>query len=139
MILVDSSVWVAFFNGRKRPAVDVLQRLIEKEEDVCLSEYILMEVLQGFRKDKAFHLAYRCLRMFPIYAMKGMSSYIAAAEMYRACRKKGITVRSAVDCLIARMAIENEWILLHDDADFDHIASIFPLQLFTASSLTAES
>lgn len=139
MILVDSSVWIAFFNGRKRPAVDVLQRLIEREEDVCLSEYILMEVLQGFRKDKDFHLANQYLRIFPIYAMKGTSSYIAAAEMYRACRKKGITVRSAVDCLIARMAIENEWTLLHDDSDFDRIASVFPLQLFTTSSVTAES
>ncbi|MCX5855658.1 MAG: PIN domain nuclease [Deltaproteobacteria bacterium] len=131
MILIDSSVWIPFFNAQNNPRVEAMMTLIRDDEDVCLSFHILMEILQGFRVDKDYQQVLGCLLMFPIVDMGGMSSYIAAAQIYRQCRKKGITIRKGMDCIIAQTAVENKLILLHDDADFDRIASVIPLQLYT--------
>ena len=70
MILIDSSVWIAFFNGREGNAVSVMERLIDAEEEVHLSEYILTEVLQGFRKDREYEAARRSLLRFPIARLR---------------------------------------------------------------------
>lgn len=130
MILVDTSVWINFFNDTDSVVVRSLEDLIEAEEAVCISEYILTEVLQGFKKDSHFELARKHLLQFPIYSLEGIQSYVQAAQIYRRCRKEGITIRRTADCIIAQTAIENKLILLHDDADFDRIASICPLSIF---------
>jgi predicted nucleic acid-binding protein len=130
VILVDTSVWIEFFNGIGSGVVHLFEELIEAEEEVCISEYILTEVLQGFKNDRDFELARKHLLQFPIYSLKGMHSYIQASQIYRRCRKEGITVRKTADCIIAQTAIENRLILLHDDADFDRIALVCPLRIF---------
>jgi len=130
MILVDTSVWIEFFNGIDAAAVHILENLIEGEEDICISDYILAEVLQGFRKDRDFELARENLIRFPIYSLGGPDSYIKAAQIYRKCRKRGVTIRKTADCIIAQTAIENRFILLHDDADFDRIAKVCPLKTY---------
>jgi len=130
VILVDTSVWINFFNDTDSVVVRSLEDLIEAEEAVCISEYILTEVLQGFKKDSHFELARKHLLQFPIYSLEGIQSYVQAAQIYRRCRKEGITIRRTADCIIAQTAIENKLILLHDDADFDRIASICPLSIF---------
>lgn len=130
MILVDTSVWIGFFRGADSPAVRSFEELIDGEEDLYISEYILAEVLQGFKKDRDFELARRCLLDFPISLLKGFDSYIKAAQIYRICRKKGVTVRKTADCIIAQTAIENDLFLLHDDSDFDRIASICALRIY---------
>ena len=130
MILVDSSVWIDFFNGTEGSAVSALEKLIADEEEVYLSEYILTEVLQGFRDDRGYEAARRCLLRFPIARLRDKDSYIEAAQIYRQCRKQGITIRKTADCLIARTAIENDLYLLHKDKDFDLIASVCPLKIY---------
>jgi len=130
MILVDSSVWIGFFNGTEGSAVSALEKLIADEEEVYLSEYILTEVLQGFRGDREYEAARRCLLRFPIARLRDKDSYIEAAQIYRQCRKQGITIRKTADCLIARTAIENDLFLLHKDNDFDLIASVCPLKIY---------
>lgn len=130
MILVDSSVWIPFFNAQPNPKATVLRGLIEDSQDICLTVHIVMEVLQGFREEKDFQQVNRYLQMFPIFDLRGVSSYIAAAQIYRQCRKQGVTVRRGIDCMIAQTAIENGLILLHDDADFDRIAAVLSLQLY---------
>lgn len=130
MILVDTSVWIEFFNGIDSVVVHLLEDLIGAEEEVCISEFILTEVLQGFKNDRDFELARKHLLEFPIYTLKGMYSYIQAAQIYRRCRKEGITVRKTADCIIAQTAIQNKLILLHDDSDFDKIASVYPLKIY---------
>ena len=92
-----------------------------------------MEILQGFRADKEFQQVYGYLRMFPIFDLGGMSSYVAAAQIFRHCRKKGITIRRGMDCIIAQTAIENDLVLLHDDADFDRISSVVPLKIHSGT------
>jgi predicted nucleic acid-binding protein len=130
MILVDTSVWIEFFNGIGATGVRMLEELIEWEEDVCISDYILTEVLQGFKRDRDFELAQKHLLCFPLYSLKGLDSYIKAAQIYRKCRKQGMTIRKTVDCMIAQTAIENNLILLHHDSDFDKIASVCPLKIY---------
>ena len=130
MILVDSSVWISFFNAQLKFQVEVLKTSIAGDEDICLSVHILMEILQGFRADKELEQVYGYLRMFPIVDMGGMSSYVAAAQIFRRCRKKGITIRRGMDSIIAQTAIENDLVLLHDDADFDRISFVVPLKIY---------
>jgi hypothetical protein len=130
MILVDTSVWINFFNGIRTLTVDLLEELIKEEKEVCISEYILTEILQGFKKDREFELARRHLLDFPVYFLNGIDSYINAAQLHRKCRKRGITIRKTADCIIAQTAIENQFLLLHNDADFDRIASCCPLKIY---------
>ncbi len=130
MILVDTSVWIEFFNGADTFVVRLLEDLVEAEEEVCISEFILTEVLQGFKKDKDFELARQHLLDFPVYSLNSLDSYIKAARIFRKCRKQGITIRKTADCVIAQTAIENRLILLHDDTDFDRIASACPLRIY---------
>lgn len=130
MILIDSSVWIDFFNGTEGSAVSALEKLIADEEEVYLSEYILTEVLQGFRDERESEAARQCLIRFPIARLRNKDSYIEAAQIYRQCRKQGITIRKTADCLIARTAIENDLFLLHKDNDFNLIASVCPLKVY---------
>ncbi len=130
MILIDSSVWIDFFNGTEGSAVSALEKLIADEEEVYLSEYILTEVLQGFRDEREYEAARQCLLRFPIARLRNKDSYIEAAQIYRQCRKQGITIRKTADCLIARTAIENDLFLLHKDNDFNLIASVCPLKVY---------
>ena len=130
MILVDTSVWIQFFNGIDTAPSRWLERLIEGEEDIGISEYILTEVLQGFKRDEDFEIARQHLLQFPIFSLSRLDSYVKAAQIYRRCRKEGITIRKTIDCLIAQTAIEHRLTLLHHDADFDRLATICPLRIF---------
>lgn len=130
MILIDSSVWIPFFNGTETKPVRILEKIIAEEEDVCISDYILTEVLQGFKRERDFVSAHRHLMTFPVYSLRSPDAYIDAAQIYRMCRKKGMTIRKTADCLIAQTAIEHDLYLLHDDDDFDRIASVCPLRIY---------
>ena len=131
MVLIDSSVWINFFNGSETESVQTLEDLIAAEEDVCISGYILTEVLQGFRDDRAFETVRRQLLKLTIFDLSVPDSYIKAAQLYRRCRKQGITIRRTADCIIAQSAIENKLFLLHDDVDFDKIAQVCPLKIYS--------
>jgi len=122
MILVDTSVWIDFFRGRNTPYRGMLHELIAGDEDLCLTGIILTEILQGIKDDKASHETMEYLLEFPVYNPSGVTTYIEAANIYRRCMKKGKTIRRTIDCLIAAVAMENELVLFHNDADFDHIA-----------------
>jgi hypothetical protein len=121
MILVDTSVWVDFLNAVDLPHSRVLDRLIEDEHDVAITEIILTEVLQGIRDDRAFRMMKAYLLDFPIYGPRGVETYLRAAQIYRDCRKRGRTVRKTVDCIIAAICIQHGLTLLHRDSDFDLI------------------
>lgn len=129
MILVDTSVWIDFLQGKNRIYRHALHNLIEKEEDVCISGIILTEILQGIRDDEISSEIKRYLLEFPIYNPKGIDTYIFASNIFRQCKKKGKTVRKTVDCLIAAIAIENGLILLHNDRDFDSIKQCTDLKV----------
>ena len=120
MILVDSSVWIDFFNGRAGRETDLLDDLIES--DLLLTgDIILTEVLQGFRAESDFCRAKRALDRLEFRPMLGRAIALKSATNYRILRAKGITVRKTIDMLIATFCIENRHELLHSDRDFDPI------------------
>ena len=118
MILVDTSVWIDFLEGKDTSHRHTLHQLIEKEEDICITEIVLTEILQGIKNDKVYETTKSYLLEFPIIKPKGIETYIAAAEIFRKCRKQGRTVRKTVDCIIAAIAQENGLTLFHNDNDF---------------------
>jgi len=130
MILVDTSVWIDFLRGRDTMHRRMLHDLIENDEDLCITGIILTEILQGIKNDKTCDELKEYLLEFPIYNPTGIDTYIDAAHLYRKCAKKGKTVRKTIDCIIAAIAIENDLIVFHNDADFDHIAASAGLKTF---------
>ena len=121
MILVDTSVWIDFFNDQDTPGVAALEAMIHDGEDLALCGVILTEILQGIRDDRAYTLTRERLEPLVMLPMTD-AVFLRAAEIYRTLRKRGITIRKSIDCMIAAVAIENEVRLLHNDRDFDPVA-----------------
>jgi predicted nucleic acid-binding protein len=117
-LLVDSSVWIDYFNGITSPQSDYLEQSLGQIE-ILVGDLILAEVLQGFRRRQDFDLAREALLRFPVLEMVGAEMAIRSAENYLALRSNGITIRKTIDCLIATFCIENGLELLHSDRDFD--------------------
>ena len=120
MILVDTTTWIEFLAGRSGEHVDTLKSSIEHDEDICLCGVILTEVLHGIRNDRQFEKTKRYLDTL-IYLPISHTAFLKSAEIYRSLRKKGITIRRSLDCMIASVAIEHGIHLLHNDKDFDPI------------------
>lgn len=132
MILADTSVWVDFLRGEDSHQRRILHRLIEDEEDISMTEIILAEILQGIKNDREFQAIKDYLLEFPMYRPKGIETYLYAVRIYRDCRKKGKTIKSTIDCMIAAICIENDLILLHKDSDFDLIQASTSLRVMKA-------
>ena len=118
MILVDTSVWVDYFNGHSSAQTDALDDALGMQ-DVIIGDLILTEVLQGFRHDRHFRQARQLLQTFPIVTMGGPQLAIRSAEHYQALRRRGVTVRKTIDVMIGTYCIANNISLLHADRDFD--------------------
>ena len=132
MWIVDSSVWIDFFNGKSTPQTDVLVHGFGWQE-IGLGDINLCEVLQGFHAQSDFERAREALLRFSIFPIGGRDIAIKAAENYRSLRRQGITVRKTVDCLLATFVIENGHSLLHSDRDFDHFVEHFGMPVIRAS------
>lgn len=118
VILVDSSVWIDYFNGIASPETDQLDALLGVQP-ICLGDLILAEVLQGFRRDKDFKTARTLFDSLTVFSIGGKEIALKSAENYRLLRNQGITVRKTIDTFIATFCIENNLPLLHSDKDFD--------------------
>ena len=129
MILVDSSVWIDYFNGKRSWQTDLLDHKLSNVP-IIMGDLILTEVLQGFKSDKDYETAKNYLGKLPFRQMGGYNVAIQSAQNYRQLRKAGVTVRKTIDILIATFCIIEGLTLLHDDRDFDPIASHFPLKAF---------
>ncbi len=127
-ILVDTSVWIDFFNNRDLPAVISLADFLQNEW-VCTCPPIIQEVLQGIRNEDEYMLTKDRLISLEIFVSDPVEAAIGASDLYRLLRKKGVTIRKSYDCLIAWYAIHHQVKLLHNDIDFLQIASHTSLQL----------
>ncbi|RLA46406.1 MAG: VapC toxin family PIN domain ribonuclease [Gammaproteobacteria bacterium] len=117
MILVDTSVWIDFFNGKNNPYTDSLDTALV-DGVVAIGDLILLEILQGFKADKDFNIAKTTLGTLEQYEMFGHQMALACVDNYRALRKKGITIRGTADVIIATYCIEHQHSLLFSDRDF---------------------
>ena len=127
MILVDSSVWIEYFNGRRNVHTDYLHNILGIEP-VGLGDIILAEVLQGFKFEPHYQTAKSILLGLPVYDIVGSGRAVKAADNYRFLRKEGITVRKTVDTLIATFCIEQRYPLLFTDKDFIPFVTHLDLQ-----------
>lgn len=126
-VLVDTSVWIDLLRARADEHVRVLRALLLRPTVVLISPQILQEVLQGATTREAQSALERRFRDMPcVSAADARTAAIAAARLYVRCRLQQVTPRSSNDCLIACMAIEHDALLLHNDRDFDAIASVEP-------------
>ena len=126
-MLVDTSVWIDFLTGRPGGHVELLESALTSREDICICGVILAEVLQGIREDRAYRETHKLFKKLKYLAMP-REIYSYAAEIYRGLRKRGVTVRKPIDCMIAAVAIKNDVPLLHNDRDFEPIAVHFDLK-----------
>jgi predicted nucleic acid-binding protein len=132
MVLVDTTVWINFFAAKSTPEVAELERMLNEEEDICTCGIILTEVLQGIREDEDYQ---RTLSRFDIFLLLPMTrqTFLRASELYRSLRRRGVTIRKSVDCMIASVAIEHDIALLHNDRDFDPIEAYCGLKVVRVS------
>lgn len=117
MIVIDSSVWIDFFNGKEAPHTSILRHLIDREP-LLINDLIYTEVLQGFRHEKDFRKAKQLLNTLTFQSLGGKEMALLSAQNYRKLRKHGITVRKTIDVLIATFCITQHHLLLHHDKDF---------------------
>jgi hypothetical protein len=118
VILVDTSVWVDFFNGVATPESDYLSSSLGSEP-IAIGDLILTEILQGFRSDRDYRTARSLLDHLTVFELLNPHLAVKAADRYRRLRKRGITVRKTADAIIGSWCIENRFPLLYSDRDFD--------------------
>lgn len=134
MIVVDTSALVDFFRGVAAPHVDELERLERDAVPFWIPALCCQEVLQGARDEREWRLLDTYLQTQHVLTPEDpWLTHVAAARLYYECRRRGVTVRSTVDCIVAQLTIEAGARLLHADADFEHIASVHPLELWALS------
>ena len=127
MIMVDSSVWIDYFNGKNTIQTDFLNRILGNE-DVCVGDLILTEVLQGFSLEKDAEVAHGLFNDLLLFDLVGKEIAFDAAKNYRELRKSGVTIRKTIDMLIGTFCINRNIKLLHCDRDFEPMVKYLKLQ-----------
>lgn len=121
MILVDTSVWVDFFNSPRGAAGDELESLIHANAPVVLAGVVVTEVLQGLRRDA--EPVRRILARPPLLEPHGFATYEAAAGIFREAKARGVAL-STIDALLAALALEHSATLFTLDQDFTRLGFI---------------
>jgi predicted nucleic acid-binding protein len=121
MILVDSSVWIDFFNDRETAKTSLLAEILP-DRPVWTGDLILVEVLAGFRHDRDLAVARELMAGLEYADLLGADVAASTIHNYRRLRARGVTVRSLVDVMIASFCVARDFSLLHSDRDFDAMA-----------------
>lgn len=131
MLVVDSGVWIDFFNDGQEPAVQLLGHLLEQGEvRLVVPDLVLYEVLRGFRNERDYRQARQLMQALSIETAGGYETALAAAQHYRSLRSQGFTVRSGTDVVVAAFCIERGYALLHRDRDFDAFEQLRGLRVW---------
>lgn len=130
-VLVDTSVWIDFFNGPDdSKEAEILKILINENFDICICPMIYQEILQGIRDDRVFEDIKNIINNFRMLNTEIMHVTDHSIVLYRSLRKKGVTIRKSNDCMIASYAIVNNIPIYHKDRDFEQISSGSKLKIF---------
>ena len=131
MILVDTSILIDYLRGTENEPARRFQYVLDHRLPFGITSFVYQEVLQGVKSDRDFQTVKGYLDTQRFYGLKDeKESYAAAAQIYLKCRKKGVTIYSTIDCLIAQTAIENDLFLIHNDSDFERMNKIVGLKMF---------
>ena len=128
MVIVDTTIWVDYFQGVENPETDWLNEELDRQR-LGLTDIILCEVLQGVRDDVVAMEVERRLLTLEVFDTGGVALAREAAQNYRALRSRGHTVRKTIDCLIATFCLRAQHALLHRDRDFDPFEKFLQLSV----------
>ncbi len=128
MILVDTSVWIDFFNGHQSVESAYLRTCVSDAHPLVVPGLVLTEILMGLRTAADATRVAEVLSCFDAAPLLDTTDFRKAAELYRECRNRGRTIRSTIDCLIAQLCLRHGYELLAKDRDFDAISQVFPLK-----------
>jgi len=128
-IIVDSSVWIDFYNGVFNQPVEILKNIMLTDV-IVIPPIIVQEILQGIREKKLLIIVEDAILGFQFLDFDMYQAAFEAAALYRTLRSKGVTVRSSNDCLIAWLCISNNFPIHHNDKDFDNIAKHTSLKIY---------
>jgi len=128
VVIVDTTVWIDYFQGVKNPETEWLNRELDRQR-LGLTDIILCEVLQGVRDDVVAKEVERRLLNLEVFDTGGVAVAREAARNYRALRSRGHTVRKTIDCLIATFCLRGQHSLLHRDRDFDPFEKFLELSV----------
>ncbi|MEZ4904306.1 MAG: PIN domain-containing protein [Spirosomataceae bacterium] len=131
-MIFDTSVWIAFFRNVRNEQTDLLDLYLQTG-DLYMLGVLVQEILQGIRHDNQYEEISSILTSLPFLNQSTLYFHVAAAQLYRQLRKKGITIRKPNDCLIATYAVYFDLELCHNDTDFDLIAEHTALKIWTPS------
>ena len=130
-ILVNTTVWIDFFREKETSEhAEILHKLIEEENNICICPIIYQEILQGIREEKVFLEIKNILQNTILINTPIMTVADYAVNLYRSLRKKGITIRKPYDCLIASYAILEDVYLFHNDFDFEQMEGNCPIKIY---------
>lgn len=134
MILVDTTVWIDFLEARGTTFDRHLADLVENDAPIALVDIVYCEVLQGIREEEIYQRTRLSLLAHPILRPRGLTTFETAANLYRAARRRGLTIRRSVDCLIAATCLETDAEIYHNDRDFDALARVSDLKIYRPST-----
>ena len=130
MIVVDTTVRIDFLEARDTAFDRHLRELVENDAPIALVDIVYCEVLQGIRDEDTYHRTRASLLAHPILRPRGLESFETAANLYRTARRRGVTIRRSVDCVIAATCLETGAEIYHNDRDFDALARVSDLTIY---------
>ena len=131
MVLIDTSVLIDYFKDINNESTRKFQTILDSGIPFGINSLIYQELLQGVKTEKAFQELKEYLGSQRFYNLRHeRESFAQDALIYLKCRKKGITINSTIDCIIAQTALENNLLLLHNDSDFEKMAKVVNLKFF---------
>lgn len=139
VILVDSSAWIEYLRATDSQVDRYLRAQLHDRRPLATVGVVMLEVFAGARDESHARKLSRLLRRCSLLASEEPSDHEAAAALYRACRREGVTIRRPPDLLIATIAIRTDTPLLHLDADFDEIARRAPLRVVDPAARLPDS
>jgi predicted nucleic acid-binding protein len=128
VVIVDTTVWIDYFQGAQNPETDWLDAELDRQR-LALTDIILCEVLQGVRDDQVAKEVEGTLLKLEVFEAGSVALAREAARNYRALRSRGLTVRKTIDCLIATFCLREQHSLLHRDRDFDPFEKLLDLSV----------
>lgn len=128
MIVIDTSVWIDYFNGVSTPQTRLLDDLLG-ERVLAVGDLILAELLQGFASEQDAKRALSLLDPLEFLEMAGRDVAIQSAAHCRRLRRRGVTVRKTMDMLIGTYCLMHDHEILHADRDFDVLAEHLGLKV----------
>lgn len=129
MIVVDTSAWIELLRATGSPVHLRLRELLRGQEEICVTEIVVAEILAGARNSQHAEELRSTLLGFTLLPLNGLDGFERAAALFRACRAAGETLRSLADCLVAVPAIDARAPVLHFDRDFETLARHTPVEV----------